>query len=249
MNKESRRTPIWFLMLLSLALLGLVSLACRKEPREQSGAQKPPAGGSRTAPASARDRTATGADQTAQTGKEPQVRLADVIAAARSWYPVFEAFARKPAPDFTVKDIMGQEHKLSSYRGRQALVVIWAPWCGACKMEIPDLVELRKAIPQNQLAILALSPVTPDNTEEMVRLFVQQIGTINYAVAAVGTDGLPAPFSAFQYLPTSFFIGPDGTFKLATVGVVPLADMRAILRARSEAPQGRTPTAPRSGGS
>lgn len=235
MNREPSRIPIGLLVFLCAASLGLVSLGCRKEPSGPSEPQSPAPTGTQASPAS-------------QTGKEPTLRLADLVAAAKSWHPTFEDSAGRPAPDFTVRDIQGREHKLSSYRGRQALVVMWAPWCGVCKGEIPDLIELRKALSEEQLALLALSPIAPDNTEEMVRQFVaqhvaDQRGPINYTVAAVAREALPAPFNAFEYLPTKYFIGADGTLKLATVGTVPLAEMQAILKARSEAPRGRTPAA------
>jgi len=234
---------------LVLGALVIVVPACKKEPKEPPRVQNPQSGPSKTqqpGTANMKDRIAQGAGQMVQTGKEPQLRLADIISSEKSWNPTMEAFVGKPAPDFTVKDITGQEHKLSGFRGKNVLLVIWAPWCGPCRMEIPDLVELRKSIPQDQLAILAVSYVSPRNTEEMVSQFVQQNGTINYIVAAVGPDALPAPFSEAQYIPSAFFVGPDGTIKIATVGVVPLADMRAILKARAEAIGGKATTAAKS---
>ncbi|MBP8304990.1 MAG: TlpA family protein disulfide reductase [Phycisphaerae bacterium] len=235
MSKEPNRIHAGLLVLWCAASLGVVSLGCRKEPSGQSEPQPPAPVGAQTSPAS-------------QTVREPSLRLADLVAAAKSWHPTFEASAGKPVPDFTVKDIQGQEHKLSDYRGRQVLVVMWAPWCGVCKAGIPDLIELRKAQPEDQLALLALSPIAPDNTEAMVKQFVAQPaadprGPINYTVAAVQRESLPAPLNAFEYLPTRYFIAADGTLKLAAVGTVPLAEMQAILKARFEAPRVRTPAA------
>jgi thiol-disulfide isomerase/thioredoxin len=238
MNKKLGRTHIWLITLVSVVLgaLVLVMPACKKDSKPPA-AQNPQPG-----TANMKDRLAQSANQAIQTGKEAPIRLSDIVSSEKSWNPTLEAFAGKPAPDFTVKDITGKDQKLSDLRGKNVMVVIWAPWCGPCRMEIPDLVELRKTIAQDQLAILAVSYISPENTEEMVRQFVQQSTqqgvAINYTVAVVNKDAMPAPFSSAEYIPSTFWIAPDGTIKITTVGAVPLADMKAILKASAV----KTPT-------
>ena len=36
--------------------------------------------------------------------------------------------APKPAPDFTLPDLAGTQHTLSSLRGRKVLLATWASW-------------------------------------------------------------------------------------------------------------------------
>src|SRR6266508_4086729 len=48
------------------------------------------------------------------------------------------------APDFALKDIAGNEVRLSDYRGKVVALNFWATWCGPCKLETPWLVELRE---------------------------------------------------------------------------------------------------------
>ena len=240
MKKKLGRTHVWLITLVSILLGAVVVIvpACRKEPNEPNRVQGGPSG-----PAQPQ---AGGTGHVAQTGKEPTLRLADIVSSEKSWTPTLEGFAGKPAPDFTVKDLTGQEYKLSSLRGKNVMVVIWAPWCGPCRMEIGDLSELRKTIPQDELAMLAISFLSPQNTEEMVRQYVQQNNLINYPVAAVGTEAIPAPFSSSQYIPCAFFISPEGVIKIATLGPVTLPDMKALVKAKAEATGGKAATATKS---
>jgi len=165
----------------------------------------------------------------------PRMSLTDVIAAARTWGPDFGTWFGRETPEFTLTDITGKQHKLTDYRGKDVMIIFWASWCGPCRMEIPHLIELRKTVSQDKLAMLAISYITPHNTTEMVKDFVAQNGEINYAVFSVNPSDMPAPYSLVNSIPCSFFINPEGKIKLATVGLLSLSDMRGILQAPSQA--------------
>ena len=152
--------------------------------------------------------------------------LEDVIENRESWDVAFAEWSGKAAPDFTVKDIDGVEHRLSDYRGRNVVVVFWATWCPACKVEIPHLIELRKEFKQDDLVILAIS----NETAGQLKQFAADKG-INYTVVSRGDEFLPRPFSDVRSIPTNFFIDRNGNVKLVALGLVSLEDSRAILKA------------------
>ena len=154
-----------------------------------------------------------------------KVDLNDIIKAAKTWRSSFQGWYGKPAPDFTLTDISGKEHKLSDYKGKNILIIFWATWCGPCKMEIPHLIELRNTLSESELAMLAISNENPD----LVKSFAAK-AKLNYTILT-DRGGLPAPYNAIRAIPSAFFINRRGNVKLGTTGLVSLEEIKAILEA------------------
>jgi len=47
-----------------------------------------------------------------------------------------------PAPDFTLRNLEGQNLRLKEQRGQVVLVNFWATWCAPCRQEMPKLNAL-----------------------------------------------------------------------------------------------------------
>lgn len=122
-------------------------------------------------------------------------------------------------------DIIGKEHKLSDYRGKNIIIILWATWCLPCLREIPHLIELRETISEDKLAMLAVS----DERPQRVKNFVPK-AKINYTVL-LNQGALPGPYNTIKAIPSSFFIDPQGKIKLATMGLISLDEIKAILQA------------------
>ena len=166
-------------------------------------------------------------------------RLDEVIKAARTWRSGYQSWYGKPAPDFTLTDLAGKEHKLGDYKGKNVMIIFWATWCGPCLREIPDLIELRKTVGDDNLAMLAIS----NEGLDLVKKFVTQ-AKINYTVlldqsgnsaqtssGLTGPGTLPEPYNTIRAIPSSFFIDQQGKIKLATTGLLSLKEIKAILAA------------------
>ncbi len=151
--------------------------------------------------------------------------LQDIIDRSTSWAAILEGFYGKQIPDFQVVDINGKTHKLSDYRGKNVMVVMWATWCQPCMQEVPHLNALRDIMAEDKLAMLAIS----NENAEVVRKTAQN-KNMKYTVIAT-QEQLPEPFSNVRGIPTTFFIRPDGTLKLVSEGSTYLGEMKAIILA------------------
>ena len=202
----------------------LVCIGCKKESPEATNAEQPrPSQGQSTDPGGRT--TFEPSRPEAETPIGRQAKLQEIIDDAETWSPAFTDWFGKMAPDFTVTDITGERHRLSDYRGKDVIVNFWATYCGACRMEIPHLIEARKVFNKDDLEIIAISNEQP----QLVEKFAAQ-QQINYTVAA-NPGPLRAPFGEVKYIPCTFFIDPQGRIKLATLGMVCLVEIKAILDA------------------
>ncbi|OYU84211.1 MAG: hypothetical protein CFE24_07595 [Flavobacterium sp. BFFFF2] len=65
--------------------------------------------------------------------------------------------ASQKAPDFTAKTPDGKELSLYSLQGKVILVDFWASWCGPCRRESPEMVQLYKDFKDKGLTIIGVS--------------------------------------------------------------------------------------------
>jgi thiol-disulfide isomerase/thioredoxin len=62
-----------------------------------------------------------------------------------------------PAPDTVFRDAAGKPHTLADFKGRVAVVNLWANWCAPCKEEIPSLARLQAAYAGKPLVVVPIS--------------------------------------------------------------------------------------------
>ena len=110
-----------------------------------------------------------------------------------------------PAPAFKVSTLDGKPLSLGDYKSKVILLNFWATWCGPCRSEIPDLVELQNKY-KDQLQIIGL--VVDDDDEDAVKKFAAKFG-INYPIA-MATDEMRMEYGGIPALPTSFVLDGEG---------------------------------------
>jgi thiol-disulfide isomerase/thioredoxin len=67
-----------------------------------------------------------------------------------------ELEAGKPAPNFKLPDLNGNQVTLEQFKGKVVLLDFWATWCGPCRMSMPQLERLQAQYPSD-LALLAIN--------------------------------------------------------------------------------------------
>jgi thiol-disulfide isomerase/thioredoxin len=150
----------------------------------------------------------------AESNRRPTV-AADAPAGTAQDATVIQ-FVKNPdaAPAFQLKDLDGKALSLAEARGKIVLLNFWATWCGPCRAEIPDLVDLQKRY-RDQLEIIALA--TDEDDPDEVRRFILQSG-INYRVA-MASDEVRRDYGGVAALPTSFVIDAQGRIVQKHVGL------------------------------
>jgi thiol-disulfide isomerase/thioredoxin len=118
-------------------------------------------------------------------------------------------------PDFSLKDLQGQEVSSDDLRGKVVLIDFWATWCQPCKKEMPGYQKLVDRYGSQGFAVIGFKFDTMTDTEDPV-LFARKIG-VHYPLA-VASDELKQKFGGIEGLPTTLLYDRQGTLRKKIIG-------------------------------
>jgi cytochrome c biogenesis protein CcmG/thiol:disulfide interchange protein DsbE len=144
----------------------------------------------------------------------------------------------KPAPDFTLPDLSGNNVSLSSFKGKPLLINFWATWCGPCKIETPWLIELQNEYGPKGFQIIGISTegddLKPDDKDgwahdkaEIAKFVKQQ--RMQYPVLING-DSLVGKYGDLDAMPTSVYVDRSGKVVAVQLGISSKEDMAAHIK-------------------
>lgn len=117
------------------------------------------------------------------------------------------------APDFTLTDVNGDQVSLSDFSGKVIVLNFWATWCGPCRMEIPDFVDLQNKY-EDDLVIIGVS--LDKDGPRAVEPFVKEY-KINYPII-YGSGQVVQDYGGIRGIPTTFIIDRDFNIQRKYVG-------------------------------
>lgn len=127
----------------------------------------------------------------------------------------------KPAPDFTLKDLNGEDVSLSDYKGQYVLINFWATWCGYCDMEMPDL---QKFDDENEdLVVLAVD--VKEKSSDVSDYIIKNGYDFKVILDSEGRIANTYRVSGF---PTSYFVDKEGLLQGVVPGMMDIEKMNEI---------------------
>tara|TARA_B100000401_G_scaffold244170_1_gene165576 strand:- start:18 stop:599 length:582 start_codon:yes stop_codon:yes gene_type:complete len=113
------------------------------------------------------------------------------------------------APDFKLNDSNDSLYVLSDLRGKVVLINFWATWCGPCRMEIPDFIELYDKYNDKGFEILGIS--LSDSKEALVNF--ANVYKVNYPFLYGNNkqiNEITNLYGGVPAVPWSFLVGING---------------------------------------
>jgi peroxiredoxin len=115
------------------------------------------------------------------------------------------AFVEK-APDFVLRDLHGRKFRLSDFRGKQPILIIFsATWCTFCREEIPHFKFIHETYAKRGLAIVNIDI---QESKEKVAKFTARYG-LPYRVL-LDENGDVANIYDIRGVPSMVLVDPNG---------------------------------------
>lgn len=124
------------------------------------------------------------------------------------------ALIEKPAPDFTLRDLKGNQVSLSGFRGQPVVLNFWATWCSPCRVEIPHLEALYTKYKDQGLVVIGMN-VETDYMK--VKHFAES--RISYTVLLDGST--QSQGYDISGIPCTYYIDREGIVRHRSVGFAP----------------------------
>lgn len=119
------------------------------------------------------------------------------------------------APALALPTLDGKNISLSDLRGTVVLVNFWATWCPPCRAEMPEIQTAYEKYRAQNFTVLAVDVAEDEAT---INPFVQEF-KLTFPILL---DRDTAVTKRYQVngLPTTFFIGRDGTIRAMNLGAM-----------------------------
>jgi cytochrome c biogenesis protein CcmG/thiol:disulfide interchange protein DsbE len=134
------------------------------------------------------------------------------------------ATINRPAPDFTVTTLDGQQLRMSDLRGKTVVLNIWASWCKPCEEEAG---ELNRAYMEYQGRNVAFVGIAFNDDTDPMRAFVNK-HSVPYPVA-LDPEGKISIDLGITGVPETYIVNPDGQMTQKWIGPITAKQLTTLL--------------------
>ena len=137
--------------------------------------------------------------------------------------PDTEPSADSATPDFRVLDTEGNPVKLSDFFGTPIVLNFWASWCPPCKSELPDFEAACKKY-EGKVTFLMVNMT--DGERETVEIAKRYVESMGYTFPVYFDTRFEAAYAyGIRSIPTTYFIGADGSVEAKATGMISAAQL------------------------
>jgi thiol-disulfide isomerase/thioredoxin len=130
-------------------------------------------------------------------------------------------------PTFSWIDEKNHEITLESYKGKVIIINFWATWCGPCKSEIPDFIQIYRKYKEQGVEILGISI----DSEIELKDLAQFVGENDITYQIVHDNGdLQNAFGSIKAIPTTYIIGKDFKVKNHFIGALSGEQLEKLIK-------------------
>jgi thiol-disulfide isomerase/thioredoxin len=133
----------------------------------------------------------------------------------------------KRAPNLELKDLAGNQHKISELQGSVAVVNFWATWCGPCKVELPLLSQLSQEYAAKKVRFIAASADEAKDLDKVLKYRESEKPALEIWVGA-DLDMLDSAKLGNE-LPATMILDERGEVVARILGQAHEEDIRAVL--------------------
>ncbi|MFD1862596.1 thiol-disulfide oxidoreductase ResA [Planococcus chinensis] len=128
------------------------------------------------------------------------------------------------APNFSLTDLEGNQHKLSDYKGQGVFLNFWGTWCEPCKEEMPAMASQYADYKDKGVQVLAVNIAQSDFE---VKSFADQYG-LTFPVVIDKTKDVMTAYN-IRPLPTTVLVNPEGDIERIITGEMTEQDIQGYM--------------------